>query len=246
MTDPLLGRRALACVPTLNEVESLPGLLASLVKEATRLPCALDVLVIDDRSADGTAELARTWARAHPELHVLERAGPRGLGHAYREGFAWALARGYDLVAQLDADGSHDPLYLPALFAAARDADLVLGSRYVPGGGCPDWGLGRRALSRGAASYVRWFLGGGLHDPTSGYRVAWTRTLEAIDVGGTHSDGYAFQVEVALRAARAGLRVRELPIVFRDRRVGESKLSWSVVWEAVGLPLRRGYGPGAR
>ncbi|MCA8925058.1 MAG: polyprenol monophosphomannose synthase [Planctomycetes bacterium] len=235
----MLGSRPLACVPTLDEASSLPALLEALARERARLPCALDLLVIDDRSPDGTAAVARGFAATHPWVHVLERDGPRGLGHAYRAGFAWALARDYALVAQLDADGSHDPRYLPALFAAARDADLVLGSRYVPGGACPDWGLGRRALSRGAASYVRWFLGGDLRDPTSGYRVAWTRVLRAIEVENTRSDGYAFQVEVALRASRAGFAIHELPIVFRDRRVGQSKLSWPVVWEAIGLPFRR-------
>lgn len=237
--DPLLGARALAVVPTLNEARSLPGVVADLTREGARLPCSLELLVVDDRSPDGTAAVARRLGEGNPALHVLERTGPRGLGHAYREGFSWALARDYALVVQLDADGSHDPRYLAALLAAARDADLVLGSRYVPGGSCPDWGLARRALSRGAGAYVRALQGSALRDPTSGYRVLWARVLRELMVADTRSDGYAFQVEVALRAERAGLRVREVPIEFRDRRVGQSKLSWGVVWEAIGLPLRR-------
>jgi dolichol-phosphate mannosyltransferase len=193
----------------------------------------VDVLVIDDRSPDGTGELADRLAAAEPRIKVLHRPGKEGLGKAYLAGFAWALERGYRLVMEMDADFSHDPKHLPAMLAAARGADLVLGSRYVPGGGTVNWGLGRRILSRGGSLYARTILGLRFRDLTGGFKCFRREVLEAIDLGSVSCTGYAFQIELTYRAARRGYRVVEVPIVFADRRVGQSKMSRRIVLEAL-------------
>ncbi|HTN51586.1 MAG TPA: polyprenol monophosphomannose synthase, partial [Anaeromyxobacter sp.] len=193
----------------------------------------VDVLVIDDSSPDGTGELADRLAAAEPRVKVLHRAGKEGLGKAYLAGFAWALARGYELVLEMDADFSHDPAHLPAMLAAAREADLVLGSRYVPGGGTVNWGLLRRLLSRGGSLYARVLLGLPIRDLTGGFKCFHRRVLEAIGLDTVECTGYAFQIELTYRALRRGFRVVELPIVFADRRVGQSKMSRRIVLEAL-------------
>ena len=181
-------------------------------------------LVIDDNSPDGTGGLADAIAAREPRVHVLHRAGKEGLGKAYLAGFAWALARGYELILEMDADFSHDPKYLPALLERAREADLVLGSRYVAGGGTVNWGLGRKLISRGGSLYARTILGVPVRDLTGGFKCFRRRVLESIDLGTVECSGYAFQIELTYRAIRKGFQVVEMPIVFEDRRVGESKI----------------------
>ena len=225
MTD----RRALVCLPTYDERENVEAILAAILAAAP----AVDVLVIDDASPDGTGALADAFAARDPRVKVLHRAGKEGLGKAYLAGFAWALERGYGLVLEMDADFSHDPSYLPALLAAARDADLVLGSRYVAGGGTRHWGLARRLLSRGGSLYARTILGVGIRDLTGGFKCFRREVLEAIELGSVECSGYAFQIELTYRALRRGFRVVEVPIVFADRRVGQSKMSRRIVLEAI-------------
>ncbi len=195
---------------------------------------ALELLFVDDNSPDGTGQELDRMAAADPRIHVLHRAGKLGLGTAYVEGFGWGLAHGFEVIVQMDADGSHDPRYLPQLLGElARGADLVVGSRYVAGGGTANWGLGRRLLSRGGGLYARTVLGVGVRDMTAGF-ICWKRAaLEAIDLGSITSNGYSFQIETKYRALRQGLRIVEHPIVFTDRKVGQSKMSRAIVLEAV-------------
>lgn len=194
----------------------------------------IELLFVDDNSPDGTGQVLDALAAAEPRLHVLHRAGKLGLGTAYVEGFRWGLARDYDVLIQMDADGSHDPKYLPQLFAAlSAGADVAVGSRYVPGGGTQNWGLARRLLSRGGSLYARTVLGLAVRDMTAGF-LCWRRAaLEAIDLDSLTSNGYSFQIETKLRALRAGLRLVETPILFVDRKVGQSKMSKAIVLEAV-------------
>ena len=216
-------------LPTYNEADNLEAIVAA-VRE--HLPADRRVLVVDDGSPDGTGELADRLAGEHGDVEVLHRARKEGLGPAYVAGFARALAGGAELVAQMDADFSHDPADLPRLLAAVEGADLVLGSRYVAGGGVADWGAIRRLISRGGSAYSRLLLGVGVADLTGGFKVFRRPVLEAIDLPTIPALGYAFQVETTYRAVRLGFRVVEVPIVFRDRRVGESKMSGSIVVEA--------------
>jgi dolichol-phosphate mannosyltransferase len=190
------------------------------------------VLVVDDASPDGTGDIADRLAAERDDVAVLHRDAKEGLGPAYLAGFAEALAGGAELVAQMDADFSHDPADLPRLIDALDDADLALGSRYVEGGGVVDWGPGRRAISRWGSAYARAALGIGIRDLTGGFKVFRRVVLEAIDLESIAALGYAFQVETTYRAIRRGFRVVEVPITFRDRRVGQSKMSGSIVFEA--------------
>ncbi len=222
-------RRALVCLPTYDERENLAGVVAGIHASAPDV----DVLVIDDDSPDGTGRLADALASRDPRVNVLHRPHRQGLGRAYLAGFGWALERGYDLVLEMDADFSHDPAYLPELLAAAEGADLVLGSRYVPGGGTVNWGLGRRIVSRGGSAYARAVLGLDVRDLTGGFKCFRREVLEALDLGTVECAGYAFQIELTFRALRRGFRVVEVPIVFADRRVGRSKMSRRIVLEAV-------------
>jgi dolichol-phosphate mannosyltransferase len=223
------NRDALICLPTYDERENLELICRAILGAAP----AVDILVIDDNSPDGTGQLADELAAREPRLKVLHRAGKQGLGKAYLAGFAWALERGYALVLEMDADFSHDPKHLPAMLSAARDADLVLGSRYVPGGGTVNWGLGRRLLSRGGSLYARTILGVRVRDLTGGFKCFRREVLEAIDLASVACTGYAFQIELTYRAIRRGFRVVEVPIVFADRRVGQSKMSRRIVLEAL-------------
>jgi dolichol-phosphate mannosyltransferase len=216
-------------IPTYNEAENIRAIVAAAL---ARLPPSRRVLVVDDSSPDGTGEIAAELAAASEDVDVLRRRGPRGLGPAYVAGFQRALDGGAALVAQMDADFSHDPADLPRLLEAAADADLVLGSRYVSGGGVTDWGPGRRAISRWGSAYARAVLGIGIRDLTGGFKVFRRPVLEAIGLESLASLGYAFQVETTYRTIRAGFRVVEVPIVFRDRRVGQSKMSGPIVMEA--------------
>ncbi len=222
-------------LPTYNEAENLPGIAAAILE---RLPGAT-LLVVDDASPDGTGVLADSLAAADPHVRVLHRPGKQGLGRAYLDGFRVALAAGAGRIVQMDADWSHDPAYLPSLVEPlGRGADLVIGSRYVPGGGVTEWGIGRRVISRGGSTFARLVLGLPAHDLTGGFK-AWRREmLEAIPRDGIHAGGYVFQIEMTYRARQAGARVVEVPIVFRDRRAGVSKMSRRIVVEALLVVLR--------
>jgi dolichol-phosphate mannosyltransferase len=234
-------------LPTYNESQNLPGISEAILHA---LPGA-HLLVVDDRSPDGTGELAERLAATEPRVAVLHRPGKEGLGKAYIDGFADVLARGAGRVVQMDADWSHSPDYLPTLMAALDGgADLVIGSRYARGGGVRDWGLLRRVVSRGGSLFARVVLGLSPHDLTGGFK-AWRRdTLEGIDWDRVHSGGYVFQIETTYLASRGGARVVEVPIVFRDRQVGSSKMSKTIILEALVVVLRlrwdelRGRGPG--
>jgi len=221
---------SLIVVPTYNERDNVRGIAGRLLGA---LPGA-ELLFVDDNSPDGTGALLDELAGADPRIHVMHRAGKLGLGTAYVEGFGWGLARGYAYLFEMDADGSHDPQYLPAMLALAEDgADVVVGSRYVPGGGTANWGLGRRLLSRGGGLYARTILGIEIRDVTAGF-ICWRRAaLEAIDLATIGSNGYSFQIEMKYRALRKGLRVVETPIVFVDRRLGQSKMSRAIFAEAL-------------
>jgi dolichol-phosphate mannosyltransferase len=227
-------------LPTYNEAETIREMVAAI---RDRLPAPRRVLVVDDASPDGTGAIADQLAAAHGDVEVMHRDAKRGLGPAYVAGFGRALAGDAGRVVQMDADFSHDPGHLPVLLSELERADLVLGSRYVDGGSVHDWGAGRRAISRLGSRYARAALGVGVHDLTGGYK-AWRReALEAIAIEEVDSVGYAFQVETTYRAIRAGLRVVEVPIAFRDRRVGASKMSRAIVfeaaWQVPAMRLRR-------
>ena len=219
----------LVVVPTYDERANLPGVVERL---RAAVPDA-DLLVVDDDSPDGTGALADELTAADPAVHVLHRTRKEGLGAAYVAGFGWGLARGYGVLVEIDADGSHQPEQLPLLLAALEDADLVLGSRWVPGGSVTDWPARRSALSRGGNTYVRLALGLRLRDATGGFRAYRRATLESIDLGTVASHGYCFQVDLAWRVARSGGRVVEVPISFVERTQGRSKMSGAIVREAL-------------
>ena len=221
--------RALICLPTYDEVENLEPMLHAL---AGVLGPDDRVLVIDDNSPDGTGELADRLVAELPFVDVLHRDQKDGLGRAYVAGFRVALERGAELVLEMDCDFSHDPEDVPRLIAAAADADLVLGSRYVPGGGVRDWGLVRRLISRAASVYTRLLLMP-VHDATGGFKCFRREVLERLDLDAITSHGYMFQIETTFRARRAGFRIVEIPITFADREVGGSKMSHAIVAEAI-------------
>jgi len=227
--------RTLIIIPTYNESENLAPLCAQIHES---LPTA-DVLVVDDNSPDGTGQLADTLAAKYPFVQVLHREGKLGLGSAYLAGFRHAISRGYDYVFEMDADFSHDPCYLPALLGAAvAGADVVIGSRRVPGGGTENWGLGRQLISSGGSLYARTILGLPIRDLTSGFKCFRRPVLEALDLESVHSNGYSFQIEMTYRAIQRGFRVVEVPIVFVDRRAGQSKMSREIFLEAMGMVWR--------
>ncbi len=223
-------RDVLVIIPTYNEAENIAPLCRVVLASDPRL----EVLVVDDNSPDGTGAKADALARAEPRLHVLHRAAKEGLGRAYLAGFDWALARPYPYVFEMDADFSHDPRYLPR-FLAEMDAgaDVVLGSRYVEGGGTVNWGIGRQIISKGGSLYARTILGVGIRDLTGGFKCFRRETLEGLDLATVKSAGYAFQIELTYRAIKRGYKVKEIPIVFEDRRVGKSKMSRKIFLEAV-------------
>jgi len=224
-------------LPTYNEAENVAPIVAAVLE---KLPASARVLIVDDNSPDGTGEIADRLATEHERVEVLHRARKEGLGPAYIAGFRRALAEGAGLIVEMDADFSHDPAYLPRLLEAAGRADLAIGSRYVPGGEVGDWGVARRAISRGGSTYARLVLGVDVHDLTGGFKCFRREVLEAIDLDAVRSRGYAFQVELTYRAIQQGFTVVEVPIVFRDRRVGASKMDRSIVLEAIWrLPLLR-------
>ncbi len=221
--------RVVVLVPTYNERESLPELLGRLRHAVPDV----DVCVIDDASPDGTGQIADDLAAADSRVHVIHRAGKQGLGAAYLAGFAWAREAGYDALVEMDADGSHRPDDLPRLLAAAADADVVIGSRWVRGGSVVNWPERRKALSLGANAYTRVLLGMPVRDATAGFRLYRSTALAELDLDGVASQGYCFQVDLTWRAVRAGLRVVEVPITFVERRHGVSKMSGDVVRESM-------------
>ena len=230
--------RAVLCLPTYNERENIEAMIDAL---GSVLDATTDrVLVIDDGSPDGTGDIADLLAGERPWVSVLHRPVKQGIGPAYIAGFRWALAEGAELVLEMDCDFSHDPADVPRLIAAAADADLVLGSRYAAGGGTANWGLVRRIVSRGGCLYAQAFLGLRVRDLTGGFKCFRRAALEAIDLDALSAHGYAFQIEATYRVSRAGLRVREVPITFVERRAGASKMTGSIVAEAMWkVPLLR-------
>jgi dolichol-phosphate mannosyltransferase len=231
-------------LPTYNEAENIEPLVRAVLPQLESTGLEHTVLIVDDNSPDGTGEIADRLAAETERVRVLHRPHKEGLGRAYLAGFEVALAEGAELILEMDSDFSHDPADLPRLIAAAGAADLALGSRYVPGGGVLDWGIVRRALSRGGSAYARLLLGVPVHDLTGGFKCFHRRVLETIDLKGVHADGYGFQIELTYRAVRAGFTVTEVPITFRERRVGRSKMTARIaleaVWKVPALRLRRG------
>lgn len=221
--------RIVVIIPTYNERENVE-LITHRVRAA--LP-EVDVLIADDNSPDGTGALADRLAATDPQVHVMHRLGKEGLGAAYLAGFQWALENGYDVVVEMDADGSHKPEQLHRLLAALRNADLVLGSRWVEGGSVVNWPKGREFLSRGGSLYTRLALGVPIRDVTGGYRAFRATTLRSIDLHSVGSAGYVFQVDLANRALKSGLRVVEVPITFEERELGDSKMDNRIVREAL-------------
>ncbi len=231
--------RVWVVMPTYNEAPNIERIVRATDSELERLePGGHRILIVDDNSPDGTGELADALARELESVDVLHRAAKDGLGNAYRAGFAHAMGGGAQLLVEMDADFSHDPRYLESLVGAAAEADLVLGSRYVRGGGVRDWGFIRRAVSRGGGLYARAILGVDVHDLTGGFKCIRREVLEAIDLDTVRADGYVFQIEVTYRAIVAGFEVVEVPIVFSDRKVGTSKMSPRIALEAMLLVPR--------
>ncbi|MBD8043668.1 polyprenol monophosphomannose synthase [Arthrobacter sp. Sa2BUA2] len=222
--------RVLTIIPTYNEIESLP-------KTLQRLRAAVpdsDVLIADDNSPDGTGDYADEQAARDPRVHVLHRKGKEGLGAAYIAGFRWGLENGYDILVEMDADGSHKPEQLPLLLEASKaGADLVIGSRWVPGGSVVNWPLHRKLLSRAGSTYSRLMLGIRTRDITAGYRAFRRSTLERLDLAAVESVGYGFQVDMTFRVARLGMTIVEVPITFVEREFGASKMSGNIVFEAI-------------
>ena len=228
-------------IPTYNEAPNIERIVHAASAELDRLvPDDYGILIVDDNSPDGTGAIADRLAAEHEHVEVLHRPAKSGLGHAYLAGFARALSGGAEFVIEMDADFSHDPRYLCDLLDAAATADLVLGSRYVPGGGVRNWGLVRRLISRGGGLYARLLLRVDVHDPTGGFKCIRREVLEAIELGSVRAEGYVFQIEVTYRAVLAGFRVKEIPIVFTDRTYGSSKMSARIAVEAMwSLPTLR-------
>ena len=222
--------RPLLIVPTYNEVDNVARVAAEFLAPVR----GSELLFVDDASPDGTGALIDRICAEDSRVHVLHRAGKLGLGTAYLDGFRWALARDYPLIVEMDADFSHDPRYLPEIVAAAEaGADVVVGSRYIGGGGTRNWGVGRRLISRAGGRYARTVLGVDVRDMTAGFVCYRREALERLDLAAIKSNGYSFQIEMKYRAHRAGLRIVEVPIVFEDRRVGQSKMSRAIVAEAL-------------
>lgn len=230
-----MPERALVLIPTYNEAENLAKLVPQVLEQDARI----EVLVIDDNSPDGTGRIADELAASVSRIHVLHRPAKQGLGQAYLAGFRWALQRGYDYVFEMDADFSHDPEHLKQFLAAVESADLVLGSRYLHGRvTVVNWPIGRLLLSYFANVYARWVTGLSVWDLTGGFKCFRRHVLEAIDLEKVRSNGYAFQIEMSVRAWRRGFRITEIPIVFVDRTEGHSKMNRAIVREAVWMVPR--------
>ncbi|MGV3754569.1 MAG: polyprenol monophosphomannose synthase [Verrucomicrobiota bacterium] len=226
--------KALVIVPTYNERENLPPLVAKLLS----LPVKIDLLVVDDNSPDGTGQIADDLAAKHPQVHVLHRSEKNGLGRAYCAGFAWALERDYEYIMEMDGDFSHNPEDIAKFLEAAKDADLVIGSRYCNGIRVINWPLTRLVLSMSAGLYVRIITGMPFSDPTGGFKCFRRHALKSIDLDKVRSNGYSFQIELTHKLWRQGMKVVEVPIIFTDRFLGTSKISRKIVYEAVFMVWR--------
>jgi len=230
-----VAERALVIIPTYNEAPNLPHIVPKVLGQDPRLA----VLVVDDNSPDGTGKLADALAEAEPRVHVMHRTKKQGLGAAYLAGFRWALERKYDYIFEMDADFSHDPDHLPEFLKAIRDADLVIGSRYLDGKvTIVNWPIARLLLSYFANRYSRILTGMPVWDSTAGFKCFRRSALEALDLDRVRSNGYAFQIEMSFRIWKKGLRLKEIPIVFVDRTVGSSKFSRRIIWEAAWMVPR--------
>ena len=229
MSSGIGDNSVLVVIPTYNEIDNLRE-ITRRVLDATD---DVDILVVDDNSPDGTGRLANELAAASSRISVLHRPGKSGIGNAYRAGFGWGLRAGYDVLVEMDGDGSHRPEQLPGLLEGIRDVDVVIGSRWVPGGGAPNWAFRRRLLSRAGSLYARVALALPFRDITGGYRVYRATALTALDYDTVEAQGYCFQIEMLWRARESGLRIAELPIQFAERLTGESKMSGSIVIEAI-------------
>jgi dolichol-phosphate mannosyltransferase len=227
--------RALVIIPTYNEHENLPRIVPQVLEQDPRI----EVLVVDDNSPDGTGELADALASAESRVHVLHRSGKQGLGRAYIAGFRWAIEQGFDYIFEMDADFSHDPKHLPTFLVEVRDADLVIGSRYLDKRvTVVNWPMSRLLLSYFANAYARWVTGLQLWDSTGGFKCYRRRVLETVDLDRVRSNGYSFQIEMSFRAWRKGFRLKEITILFTDRSHGRSKMSRGIIWEAVWMVWR--------
>jgi len=221
--------KVLVIIPTYNERDNIAPLIREILVQAP----AVEILVVDDNSPDGTAHVVRDLQKSLAQVHLLSRPGKSGLGRAYVAGFQWGLERGYELLVEMDADFSHRPLDLVKIIAAARDVDVAIGSRWVPGGGTVHWGLGRKIISRGGSFYSRMILGYPISDWTGGFTAWKAPVLRALPIQDVQSEGYSFQIELKFKALKKGFRVIEVPILFEDRRVGQSKMSSRIVFEAL-------------
>ena len=229
-----MNPRALVVTPTYNERENIEPMLEKLLA----LPYGLDVLIVDDNSPDGTAALVEEWQKKSERVHLIRRPGKMGLGSAYRDGFRYALQHGAEYIFEMDADFSHDPDAIGEFLRAAQDADIVLGSRYLHGVTVVNWPLSRLILSYSANVYTRIITGLPLADATGGYKCFRRRALEGIRLDRVKSEGYSFQIEMSFRCWKRGFRIKEIPILFVDRRAGVSKMSRKIIWEAAGLVWR--------
>ncbi len=222
--------RFLIVVPTYNEIENLRPLITTVLQ---KVPAHVEILVVDDGSPDGTGQEADRLASENPRVHVMHRSGKQGLGTAYVAGFRWGMSKGFDALIEMDADFSHNPDYLPTMLGLLEKSDVVIGSRYVAGGGTLNWGVGRKILSRGGSIYSRMILGSPIRDFTGGFN-GWRRpVLEAVSLETLRSDGYSFQIELKYRAFKKGFHIQEFPIIFEDRKVGYSKMNSRIVIEAL-------------
>lgn len=222
--------RSLVVIPTYNEIENLAPLTEAVLSTVAQ---DVHILVVDDGSPDGTGQLADSLSKQNPRIHVLHRAKKMGLGTAYVAGFKWGIAQGYEQVIEMDADFSHDPKYLPRMLELLRSYDVAVGSRYVQGGGTLNWGMGRKIISKGGSLYSRLILGANIQDFTGGFNGWNKQVLEAVELDTLRSDGYSFQIELKYRAFLKGFKITEFPIVFEDRKVGKSKMSKKIVFEAL-------------
>jgi len=227
--------RALIVVPTYNEIENIQPLIQAIFQV---VPKEVEILVVDDGSPDGTGDLVDSLAKSDPRVHILHREKKMGLGKAYVAGFRWGLDQGFDVLFTMDADFSHDPKYLPTMLELIRSNEVVIGSRYVEGGGTLNWGLGRKILSRGGSIYARTILGAPFRDFTGGFNAFRREVIQALMLDSLRSDGYSFQIELKYRSFLKKFRIVETPIIFEDRKVGKSKMSQRIVMEA----LRRVWG----
>lgn len=223
-----MNSKTLIIIPTYNEIENIENLVSAIYGQVPEA----SILVVDDNSPDGTAALVEKLQKNDPRIHLIKRPGKMGLGTAYIAGFKYALERDFEYIFEMDADFSHDPVYLPRFLEAAKDFDLVLGSRYVPGGGVENWPWRRKMISIGGSLYSRMILGVPYKDLTGGFKCFRRGTLEALPLDEVHSEGYSFQIEMTYRAHKKGFTIREIPIIFKDRKGGKSKMSWAIFFEA--------------